>query len=116
MIKCLSRDIYKRTTGRIRISNLTMNKLAGRKCTSRLFFLTNENLESHCEVSYGSRRGPRSAWPTSSFSVAENSVHRCTILGRSTLIAEALPLPEEITLHDRYFAMLASCRKGAVLL
>ncbi len=75
-------------------------------------FLTNENLEvtAKSAMAAGGVFGVRGRCPLSV--LLKNPVHGCTILGRSTLIAEALPLPEEITLHDRYFAILASCRKG----
>jgi len=75
-------------------------------------FLVNENLEVTAEsaMAAGGVFGVRGHRPLSV--LLKNPAHGCTILGRSTLITEALPLPKEITLHDRYFAILASCRKG----
>ncbi len=75
-------------------------------------FLTNENLEvtAISAMAAGGVFGVRGRRPLSV--LLKNPVHGCTILGRSTLIAEALPLLEESTLHDRFFAILASCRKG----
>jgi glycosyltransferase involved in cell wall biosynthesis len=75
-------------------------------------FLVNENLEvtAQSAMAAGGVFGVRGRRPLAV--LLKNPVHGCTILCRSTLIAEAVPLPKEITLHDRYFAILASCRKG----
>ena len=75
-------------------------------------FLVDDNLEVTAESAMvaGGVFGVRGHRPLSV--LLKNPVHGCTILCRSTLIAEALPIPKEITLHDRYFAILASCRKG----